>query len=332
MINDKISLFLDNITELKNVKGTMCSDIFVKCAALTLTMKNKKADAEQINHCRNILKNNTSLFSNFRGNNILISSVYLSLEDNPEEAIHNVINIYEKLKKEFFTSEYLVLASWIIYNSNSTKPLDIVIKNTREAYDIMKSNHYFLTSSEDYTAATMIAISHDNLNNTFVEIENCFNILKDNGLRSKNDIQALSNILSLGAGTVEEKTSKVLTLNNLLKNTKFPLKHYSLPLLAIPTFITNDYSSFVAEYSNTAQLLKEQKGFGAFSLRSDLRNMIAAALVCSEYLDELSNPYDNTIVETANNTALTITLAIQMATTAAIAGASSAAVASSSSN
>ena len=64
MINNKISLFLDNVNTF----------IFIKCAALTLTMKNKKADADKINHCRDILKNNTSLFSNFRGNNMLTSS------------------------------------------------------------------------------------------------------------------------------------------------------------------------------------------------------------------------------------------------------------------
>lgn len=136
----------------------------------------------------------------------------------------------------------------------------------------------------------------------------------------------------LGAGSAEEKSSKVITLNNLLKETKFPLKGYSLPLLAIPTFITNDYSSFISQYIDTANFLKSQKGFGLFSMRSDLRNMISAALVSSEYLDLLANPYDNTVIEAANNTALTITLAIQMATTAAIAGATAAAAASASSN
>ena len=176
----------------------------------------------------------------------------------------------------------------------------------------------------------MLAVSHTDLNNTFLEIEKCFNILKDNGLHGKNDIQALSHILSLGAGSAEEKSSKVITLNNLLKETKFPLKGYSLPLLAIPTFITDDYSSFISQYIDTANFLKSQKGFGLFSMRSDLRNMISAALVSSEYLDLLANPYDNTAIE-ANNTALTITLAIQMATTAAIAGATAAAAASASS-
>lgn len=332
MINNKISLFLDNVNTLKKVKGTWGSDIFIKCAALTLTMKNKKADADKINHCRDILKNNTSLFSNFRGNNMLTSSVYLSLEENPEEALNKVLNIYTKLKEKFFNSEYLLLAAWVIYNSNNTLDLDLLVNKTREAYDIMKSNHFFLTSSDDYTSTAMLAVSHTDLNNTFLEIEKCFNILKDNGLHGKNDIQALSHILSLGAGSAEEKSSKVITLNNLLKETKFPLKGYSLPLLAIPTFITDDYSSFISQYIDTANFLKSQKGFGLFSMRSDLRNMISAALVSSEYLDLLANPYDNTVIEAANNTALTITLAIQMATTAAIAGATAAAAASASSN
>ena len=159
-------------------------------------MKNKKADADKINHCRDILKNNTSLFSNFRGNNMLTSSVYLSLEENPEEALNKVLNIYTKLKEKFFNSEYLVLAAWVIYNSNNTLDLDLLVNKTREAYDIMKSNH-FLTSSDDYTSAAMLAVSHTDLNNTFLEIEKCFNILKIM-ITWENDIQALSHILSLG--------------------------------------------------------------------------------------------------------------------------------------
>ena len=109
MINNKISLFLDNVNTLKKVKGTWESDIFIKCAALTLTMKNKKADADKINHCRDILKNNTSLFSNFRGNNMLTSSVYLSLEENPEEALNKVLNIYTMTIHQLPCLLYLIL-------------------------------------------------------------------------------------------------------------------------------------------------------------------------------------------------------------------------------
>lgn len=332
MINNKISLFLNNVNTLKTVKGTWGSDIFIKCAALTLTLKASHADADKINLCRDIIKNNTSLFSNFRGDNLLTSSVYLSLEENPQESFKQVLAIYTKLKDKFFASEYLVLASWVIFNSRSNLDLDLLVNKTSEAYDLMKSNHFFLTSADDYTSAAMIAVSHPDLNSAFLEIEECFNLLKDNGLRGKNDLQSLSHILSLGTGSPTEKSLKVITLNNLLKETKFPLKGFSLPLLAIPTFITDDYNSFISQYIDTANLLKSQKGFGSFTLRSDLRNMIAAALVASEYLDSLTEPYDNAIIEATNNTALTITLAIQMAVAAAIAGASTAAASSTSAN
>jgi len=157
MVNDKINLMISNSEEIDNVNGTFGMSIFKKCNALTLTLKNTTIDVSKVNLCRDIIKSNTSMFSNFRGNNLLTTAVNLSLEENPEESLKEVIDIYNKLKDVFMNSQYLVLAAWVLYKSRNKFNIDGVISDTRKAYDFMKGNHWFLTGADDVSAAAMIA-------------------------------------------------------------------------------------------------------------------------------------------------------------------------------
>lgn len=329
---DKINLMVTNSNNFDNVKGLLESNIFKKCNALSVTLKNEIADASKIDYCKDLIKGNTSVFSNFRGNNLLTTATNLSLEAFPEETLKELIEINDKLKNEFWGSQYLILSAWVIYNAKDKFPVDESIRNMKIAYDIMKKNHFFLTGSDDYTSAAMISTTSYNIEKTLEEIEECYDILKSNGFWAGNNLQSLSHILSLGNGTPIEKCNKVIALNKILKENKVAIKYYSLPLLGVATFVTDDYESFCNHYIGTIKELKSQKGFGSFSLTAEVRNMIAAALVCSKYVDELSMlEIDNSkIIETTNNTALTIVIAMQAAATAAAASAAAAASSSSS--
>ena len=327
----KINLMVKNANNFDNIKGLFESNIFKKCNALSVTLRDEVADVSKINYCRDLIKNNTSIFSNFKGNNFLTNATNLSLEDSPEEALREVMIIYDKLKNEFIGRQYLTLAAWVIYNAKERVTYDDAIRRMRKAYDIMKKNHFFLTGSDDYVAAAMIATTSNNVEETLEEIEKCYNILKANGFWGNNNLQALSHILSLGNGSAEEKCEKVILLNNVLKGKRINIRNYALPLLAVITLVTNDFEGFSNKYMMALNELKSHSGFGTFSLNSEIRSMIVAALVCSKYLDQLKiEDIDNmNIIETTNNTALTIVTAMQAATAAACA---SAAAASASSN
>lgn len=64
--------------------------------------------------------------------------------------------------------------------------------------------HCFLTSSDDISSAAMIATSSLNLENTFKEIEQCYRLIKNKGFWSGNNLQSLSQILSLNNISPEE--------------------------------------------------------------------------------------------------------------------------------
>ena len=94
MANNKFDLFLENNKALKSVKGSFTiDDIVIKSNALTYTARNKKIDVDRINAALKVINNNTSIFSNFRGNNKLTTAITISFEDNMEESFKEIISI-----------------------------------------------------------------------------------------------------------------------------------------------------------------------------------------------------------------------------------------------
>lgn len=191
MLNQKLNLMILNSEKIENVDGTFGMGMFKKCNALTLTMKNAEINVSNVNNARNIIKDKTSLISNFRSYNLLTTAVNLSLFDNPNQVFDEILDIYNKLKKQFFQSAYLVLVAHYLYTNKHKLPIDEAIIKTKEAYDRMKTNHYFLTSSDDVMASAMIATNSNNLEKTFEEIEECYKILNNNGYFKGNNLQAL---------------------------------------------------------------------------------------------------------------------------------------------
>ena len=332
-MNEKINLFLENNNTLQNIKGSWgMYDVQKKCSALTLTIKNKLIDSNRINLALQVIKENTSVFSNFRGNNKLTTAIAISLEEDMEGSLNEIVSIYNKLKEEFSSSEYLVIAAQIIFNSRDRVNIDDAVKNTRVAYDYMKKNHRFLTGREDIASAAIIATTSSDFEQTFNEIEECYEILKKEKLSSSNNIQALSHILSLINLSSKDKCEKVMDMYSVLKENKVPLKDFYLPLLGIVSFLTDNKQEFAKSVSEVSTELKSHKGFGNFTLGSPLRNMISVVLVSMDYLDNLDSDLKNSLIDSTNNVALTVVIAMQTAIIVASSAAAASAAASSSSS
>lgn len=331
-MNEKITLFLENIKALEGVKGSWGMYGFqIKSSALTCTIKNQRVEIDKINLALDTIKKNTSLFSNFRGINKLTTAITISFEDDMEGSLKEIISIYEKLKDNFFSNEYLVMAAQVIFNARHRVNVDDAVKNTRLAYDYMKKHHRFLTGQEDIANAAIIATTSNNLEQTFKEIEESYQYLKDNGISYSNNIQSLSHILSLINLPSKQKCDEVLEMNSILKEKKVPLKGYFIPMLGIITFLTDNKENFADNISDMSMILKKEKGFGNFTLGANFRNMISATLVSLDYLENIDSSIKENIISNTNNIALTVAIAMQTAVIVSSAAAASAAASSASS-
>lgn len=331
-MNKNINLFLKNNTALKSIKGSWkLYNVQKKLGALNVTLRNDEIDTEKINSAIMLIKKHTSIISNFRGANILTTAILISLEDDMENSLKEIISIYDRLKQEFSISEYLIIAAQIIFSSRNIMNIDDAIKNTKTAYKYMKKNHRFLTGSEDIASAALIATTSINLEKTFKDIEECYTLLKSKSNSSRNNIQALSHILSLVNLPSENKCRKVLDMQSALKENNIPLKSYYLPVLGIVSFLTNNISEFAEKAANITQDLKSCNGFGTFSIDSQLRNMISVSLASMDYLNNLDDDLKLHLINSTSNMTLTVVSAIETSIIAASCAATAAASASSSS-
>ena len=132
---------------------------FYPIAAAIFTDKRVMARGDQLLQCKNILEAETGFFSNFQSYAKLAVIAMLAVKPYPEVRMKNGLAVYRKLKEYFWNSTYLPVAAMIIADMVEPTQYDEVAARTRHIYELMKSNHPFLTAGEDSVFAAMLALS-----------------------------------------------------------------------------------------------------------------------------------------------------------------------------
>jgi hypothetical protein len=183
-------------------------------------MENRVADAEAIDRCHKIIKDNTGVFSQFKDTTNFMSSVMLALQPEPEVMFKSILNVYDAMKKEgFHSSPYLVLAAISIALQSDPYDYQKVIISAKTYYDAMKEEHKFITSSDDYGFAALLAMTDKPVSQVVKEMENCYHILKGDFFGA-NAVQALSHVLTFSEEDAYSKCKRVAQLNKALKDRK----------------------------------------------------------------------------------------------------------------
>ncbi|MPM46098.1 hypothetical protein SDC9_92794 [bioreactor metagenome] len=329
MSNTK-NLFVDNTQAIKNEFVWSSMAQAKKLAALFYALEGKKIDVAAMKETKAYIKQNTGVFSSFRGNMGLSVATLLSLMPNKEEIFADTLTVYDKLKSaRFSNSDYLIMAAFQIAANTAQKDHDAVVARTRAFYDGMKSHHWFCTSQDDYIFCAVLAMSNVDVASGVEKIESYIEKLsgKLGTLLGKNSIQGLAEVLTLG-GTAD-KSDRVFELNETLKTNKLKLnRDLILPVLGILTLLPVSNDTIVRELSETRDYLRLQKGFGKFSVPDYEVLLYAAALFINSHIDELKS---DALSATLSTSVAGIIIAAQTAMICAACVASSAAAASSAS-
>lgn len=310
MISERVDLLINNGEILDDIEGTSERNIDRKYSALNLTLRNEIANIDRIEKAIKLIKENTSVFSEYRRRNLLNLAVNISLEENMDRALSEIENIYINLKSEFSHSRYLMLAAEEIFFSRNFINVEEAIMNTKTAYKYMKKNHRFETKREDLCSAAMIAMTSENLEETFDEINECYDILTDCGFSKNNDLELLSNVLSIINMPVDRKCAQVRDLATNLKENKVEFKKTYLPILGIAAFVTDDYNKLSKNVLDVSETLKENEGFRSVTVDEKSRNIMALVLVVKEYLDNLKDDSKLKIIKKSSDKSLEAIFAI----------------------
>ncbi|RBP66647.1 uncharacterized protein DUF4003 [Alkalibaculum bacchi] len=314
VLKQRCELFVRNRDIMKNHFRWDHSSLHPLCGSM-YTERQLEVDEVKIKECKDIIKSNTGLLSPFRSTTNLILATVLSLESQAVIKFQKVLRIYDLLRKEFYSSDYLPLSAFVMADMVKDTDYKRVVEKAKEIYKRMKKEHPFLTSSEDSGFAIMFAISDLTVEEAITEMEKCYNFLQTQFF-SANAVQSLSHALALGEENFLKKCNKVMEIFEGLKNRdcKFGTG-VELAILGVLAMTTENTQQVINDIVEVNEYLLSFKGFGALGIAKKQRLMYSAILVEQEYKRQC----ENKLMEVASiNSITSIIIAEQIAVTAAI--------------
>lgn len=315
---------IENKDRVKQVFNWDSGLIHLTCAGIYIA-KDKIVDEWVLQRCKELLKKKVGMLSNFKSTARSPIVTMLAVSENPEQTLDNGLQVYELLKREFWSSTYLPLVAMIIAQMAEPEEYERIATRTRTIYQCMKAEHPFLTSSEDSVFCALMALSDKSNDILMRDSEKCYRILKGNFF-SSDAVQSLSHVLALCDGDASLKCQRTMDLFYKLKaaGCKYGTD-YELPTLGVLAMSAGDLDDIVADMVEVDDWLADQKGFGFFgSISKRQRLMYAGIIVQKEYC------IDETMQTAVVNGTISMIVAQEAAMCAAIAASSAAAASSSS--
>jgi len=327
-LKERLDLFSANAQSMKK-EFVLQEPLIKRLAALLYAAENLTVDCDAIRECRELIRMNTGIFSNFRGNLAVCIATLLSLSDNRAEQLSGTLEVYDIMKEmKFRASDYLVVAAYQIAQAADKPNYRQVVERAKAFYDGMKKNHWFYTGKDDYIFAAMLGLSDINVQTGIERMEQLHQRLKPK-FSSGNGVQALTQVLALG-GETNETVIRLLNLNQLFRERNLRLdKEDTLSSLGILSLIPVDTGTIATDVLEAYDFLRAQKDFGMWSVSKQELVLFSAAITAFAYLDDVKSG----VITTALSTSITnIILAQQMVFSAAAASSAAAAASSLSSN
>ena len=274
--------FIASRDEVKKAFKAEFDDVYPICANIFLS-HGKTAEAERIKECRGYIKENTGVLNNFRGPMYAPTACLLACSANPEEKMAQAAANYKLLKKHFFSSDQLVLASMILTGMATPETVTAKAERGRAIYDLMKKQHRILTGEEDSVLAVLLAFSDRSDEELIASMEECFSLLK--GMAGRDRLQSVSEIFALSDKPNAEKCARFKDLFDSLRESGLKYgKDYELPVLASLAVTDESVPDLVADISDVSAFLKTQKGYRGIFGRSKKTRFMHAAMLVSTYL------------------------------------------------
>lgn len=256
------------------------------CAGIFIN-KEQTANEEMLLQCKDILKRNTGIFSNFKSTAKPMIVAMLAANENPQLLMERGLKVYDLLKEEFMSSVYLPIAAMIIAQYADEARYAELAQRTRRIYKQMRADHPFLTSGEDSTFCALMALLDKPDEVLLGDAEECYKTLKSNFF-SSNAVQSLSHVLAMCDGEPKIKCQRTMELFQKLKEAGHKYgTSYELPTLGVLAMADGNQDEIAAEMAEIDQWLSEQKGFGFFSSISAKQRLMYAGMIAQrDYIND----------------------------------------------
>ena len=279
--------FIENRDTLKSAYKWENNYIYPVCAAV-LSKKGTPISTEKLKECGSMLKENTSVFSVFRGNIRLLMISLMSIDEDPKKRLDKTVVAYTYLKKQFMSSDHLCLAAILIADMAEEYRFEELAARTRRIYEKMRSDHPMLTSSEDVSYAAMLSFLGHSEQRIADEAERCYVKLKK-VFKVASSAQSVSQVFAAFDENADEKCRAIKDLYDELKERGFKFgKYYELATLGVLAMMKKDHPDIVNDIIDAQGYLSGCKGYSTFwGFPKTVRLTHAAMLVAYDLAPDL---------------------------------------------
>lgn len=315
-LEKKLELFVDN--KQKIAKAFIIeNELSYMMSSLILANENRQVDIEKMKEVRKILSTKAGVFSSLRDSMEMIMLAKMSLANNPEGYIDDVMEVYNKiLGKRVIEYHSFVLGALSIVDLGKKSDADRIITKAWDILDRMKKEHPILADENDFTFTILLAMTDKDTDSIISEMEECYEYLKKD-LKIKADsnaIQSLCEIIIMSDGDLKEKCDKAAAIFESFKEHKMKYgSYYEFASIGALIGLDIEKEELVETVIEVSAEMKKNKGFGIFTLYEKTRLMFAAMLVAQEVSDNKDLLYNYSVNGIVINNTVAMIVAEELA-------------------
>ncbi|WP_154818486.1 DUF4003 domain-containing protein [Bacillus cereus] len=271
------------------------------------------------------IKNQVGMFSYLKSYHRFVVAATLDIHfTDYKEAFRTFLDLYEQLVTGGFSRSIFTYLAAAVLLTEENEQHGAHIQRSVQVYKRMKEDHLFLTGTNDYPLAILLAGQSENVETLMDRVERLYQKLAVAGFRKGNDLQFLSHILSLKKDVREELlVAKYTNIWNLLKQEKVKVKQMHYPAIGLLALLEDGEK----EIHSIRACIEKLQGDKLFRWHTDTTILIAIQLFVSQKGEE--SKATNTGLQTMIEVLIQAQQAAMMATIAASSVATSSASSSS---
>lgn len=278
IIKKNVDLMINNYIKSKN-KLKYDGDLLNHFAALILTNSAKELNYEKIRTIRKFIKDSTSWFSTFRGNNLYVISILLSLEEDWQQRFSRIQKWEEHLKDNgFVESPYLSIGIWILTENFKDEDMYTVSEKMKEIFLLMKEEYYNVTSADDYIICAIL-VTQGLSSYTYMDITNkAYDKITDYDFTTNNGAQTLATILCTNPNQWDNNLKKAIDICKLVKSNVGSIQPQYVGVIGVAATVIEDADGFIREVYSVEKYLNGLPDYQFFMDRG-FRLMISMFMV-----------------------------------------------------
>ncbi len=282
----KAEKFVEQYRILKEAFPMQDSHVLMYASTVFINA-NKTLNTAHIEQNIELLKQSTTLFSRFRGSNTFRVAIELSVAENAEKLLRDSQEIYQLMVHENFKkSGDLPIAALYLAKDVGLKDAPQAIAKARAIFDHMNKRHFWLTGTDDYIYACLLAGSDLSIASINDSCRYYYEALSAAEIKKNNALQSVTHVLTLGRAPRAELVDTFLRAIAQLDANDYHVRTHVLPIVALLTIIGKTPSALINRAIDLSNWLKQNDYFNAFNVDANIRLAIAAAIITDYHAND----------------------------------------------